>query len=209
MMPQEIQLQLKNILRSIKELPSHIHSYSAFRFLEDTVKAYIKVNPILSELKSETVKNWHWKQLFKALKLENCFNLSEMTIGNVWNLDLKKNEQIIKKIIAQVPDKENENEQIINDSVNDKIPTFEEITLLEKHKSEQIIKDGVAQTFGEMTLKECFTYLLFDNKIVGYIKSVLINTVHAIFTTKVDRALRVLLFIHFLILIFYHIIAVY
>ncbi|CAG8537602.1 36677_t:CDS:10 [Gigaspora margarita] len=144
-MSQEIRLQLKNILRSIKELPSHIQSYSAFKFLEDTVNAYIKVNPILSELKSEAVKNWHWKQLFKALKLENWFNLSEMTV---------------------------------------------EITLLEKHKNEQIMKDGVAQTFGEMTLKECFTYLLFDNKIVGYIKSVLINTVHAIFNTKFIKLLE-------------------
>ncbi|CAG8759205.1 12469_t:CDS:2, partial [Dentiscutata erythropus] len=103
-LPRKIRRQLENILNDIKELPSSIQ---AFEVLVDRVKTYIKINPILSELKSEALKDRHWEQLFKALKLDNCFSLSEMTVGHVWDLDLKKNAKIIKNIVAQASGEEN------------------------------------------------------------------------------------------------------
>ncbi|CAG8621164.1 6805_t:CDS:10, partial [Dentiscutata erythropus] len=162
--PQEIQQQLKNILNSIKELPRRIHSYSAFGFLEDTVKTYIKPNPILYKLKSEALKEHHWRKLFKVIKLENCHNLSEMTVGHVLDFD-----QIIKNIVIQFSDEENENDQIINNALHNTIQASDEVAL-EKHKNEQTLKDVVAQSFGEMTLKELFIYLLSDNNMTSFQK---------------------------------------
>ncbi|CAG8458261.1 9384_t:CDS:2, partial [Cetraspora pellucida] len=99
--PRKIRQQLDNLLNSIKEMPGRIRSYEAFNYVQDTVKTYLKINPVLSELKSEALKERHWRQLFKALKIEGRFHLTEMTVGHVWDFDLKKNEQTIKDIVVQ------------------------------------------------------------------------------------------------------------
>ncbi|CAG8591249.1 25222_t:CDS:2, partial [Racocetra persica] len=99
--PRKIRQQLDNLLSSIKEMPGRIRSYEAFNYVQETVKTYLKINPILSDLKSEALKERHWRQLFKALRVEGRFHLAEMTVGHVWDFDLKKNEQIIKDIVVQ------------------------------------------------------------------------------------------------------------
>ncbi|CAH1756141.1 13650_t:CDS:10 [Entrophospora sp. SA101] len=99
--PRKIRQELDHFIAETKDLPSRVRTYAAFDFTQDTLKEYIKVNPILSELKSEALKDRHWKQLFKALRVEKHFLLPEMTVGNVWELDLKKNDQIIKDIVTQ------------------------------------------------------------------------------------------------------------
>ncbi|CAG8602976.1 14871_t:CDS:10, partial [Gigaspora rosea] len=104
--PRKIRRQLGNLLNDIKELPSSIQ---AFEDLVDSVRAYVKINPILSELKSKALKDHHWNKLFKTLKLENWYNITEMTVGQVWDLDLKKHEKIIKNIVAHASGEENKN----------------------------------------------------------------------------------------------------
>ncbi|CAG8466762.1 5969_t:CDS:10, partial [Racocetra fulgida] len=99
--PRKIRQQLDNLLNSIKEMPGRIRSYEAFNYVQETVKTYLKINPILSDLKSEALKERHWRQLFKALRVEGRFHLAEMSVGHVWDFDLKKNEQIIKDIVVQ------------------------------------------------------------------------------------------------------------
>ncbi|CAG8744802.1 1323_t:CDS:2, partial [Acaulospora colombiana] len=98
--PRKIRQQLDALLTTTKEMPTRMRSYAAFEYVQDTIKQYIKINPILAELKSEALKERHWKQLFKVLPRTN-FLFSEMTIGHVWDFDLKKNEQIIKDVVAQ------------------------------------------------------------------------------------------------------------
>ncbi|KAF0541175.1 dynein heavy chain [Gigaspora margarita] len=83
-----------SILGNISDLKSPIFS---IWILGDTVNTYIKVNPILSELKSEALKDRHWKQLFKALELE--------TVSMIGILILKQREPL-KNIIAQVSGEE-------------------------------------------------------------------------------------------------------
>ncbi|CAG8487876.1 5917_t:CDS:10 [Dentiscutata erythropus] len=99
--PRKVRQQLDNLLNDIKKMPGRMHSYKPFEYVQETVKTYLKLNPILSELKSEALKERHWRQLFKALKLDGRFLLSEMTVGHVWDFDLKKNEQVIKDIVVQ------------------------------------------------------------------------------------------------------------
>jgi dynein heavy chain 1, cytosolic len=99
--PRKIRQQLDNLLNSTKEMPSRMRTYAAFEYVQETLKQYIKVNPILSELKSEALRDHHWKQLFKVLRIESRVLLSEMTVGKIWDIDLKKNEQLIREIVAQ------------------------------------------------------------------------------------------------------------
>ena len=55
----------------------------------------------LSDLKSDALKERHWKQLFKTLRVENRWMFSEMTVGHIWDMDLRKNETPVREIITQ------------------------------------------------------------------------------------------------------------
>lgn len=92
---------LDGLLTSTKEMPSRMRQYAAFEYVQETLKNYIKVNPIMTELKSEALRERHWRQLFKALRVDGRFSIVEMTVGNVWDMDVKRNESIIKDIIVQ------------------------------------------------------------------------------------------------------------
>ena len=58
---------------------------------------YVQVNVLIVELKSEALKERHWKQLTRRLNVK--WVLSELTLGHVWDIDLQKNEHIVKDII--------------------------------------------------------------------------------------------------------------
>ncbi|CAB4481707.1 unnamed protein product [Rhizophagus irregularis] len=99
--PRKIRQQLDNLINSTKEMPSRMRTYAAFEYVQETMKQYIKVNPILSELKSDALKDRHWKQLFKVLRFEGRVSSSDMTVGQIWDMDLKKNETVIREVVAQ------------------------------------------------------------------------------------------------------------
>lgn len=52
---------------------------------------------MIVELKSDALKERHWKQLMKQLKVN--WVLSDLTLGQVWDVNLQKNEAIVKDII--------------------------------------------------------------------------------------------------------------
>ena len=52
---------------------------------------------LVVELKSEAVKERHWKQLMRRLHIN--WVLSELTLGHLWDIDLLKNEPIIKDVL--------------------------------------------------------------------------------------------------------------
>jgi len=62
-----------------------------------TIYCLFQVNMLVVELKSEALKERHWKQLTRRLGVK--WVLSELTLGHVWDIDLQKNEHIIKDII--------------------------------------------------------------------------------------------------------------
>jgi dynein heavy chain 1 len=80
-------------------MPSRMRQYSAFEFVTDTIRSHLKTNSIIAELKSEALRDRHWRQLFKILKSSQ--GLSSLTLGQVYDLDLKRNEVLIKEVITQ------------------------------------------------------------------------------------------------------------
>ncbi|CAG8454634.1 4044_t:CDS:10, partial [Ambispora gerdemannii] len=99
--PRKIRTSLDNLLSSTKEMPTRMRQYAAFEYVQLALRDYIKINPLLSDLKSEALKERHWKQLFKQLRAEGRFLLSEMTVGHLWDMDLRKNETVIRDIVVQ------------------------------------------------------------------------------------------------------------
>jgi dynein heavy chain 1 len=80
-------------------MPSRMRQYSAFEFVTDRIRSHLKTNSIIAELKSEALRDRHWRQLFKILKSSQ--GLSSLTLGQVYDLDLKRNEVLIKEVITQ------------------------------------------------------------------------------------------------------------
>lgn len=56
-----------------------------------------QVNVHIVELKSEALKERHWKQLMKQLRVK--WVLSDLTLGAVWDVDLVKNEGLVRDVI--------------------------------------------------------------------------------------------------------------
>lgn len=59
--------------------------------------AYFQVNMLIIELKSDALKERHWRQLMRKLRVN--WVLSEVSLGQVWDVDLQANEGVVKDII--------------------------------------------------------------------------------------------------------------
>ncbi|KAJ1659203.1 dynein heavy chain [Dispira simplex] len=99
-LPRKTRQQLDGLLASTKEMPNRMRQYAAFEFMQDTLRQYLKVNPLLSELKSDALRERHWRQLFKSLRIDGRLLLSELTLGQLWDLDLRRNESLVREVIT-------------------------------------------------------------------------------------------------------------
>jgi dynein heavy chain 1 len=96
--PRKIRSVLESLLASIKDMPVKVRQYSAFEHLSDYIKALVKVNSVVGDLKSEALRERHWNMLIKRLNV--TMFLADITLGYIWALDLKKNEPIIRDVIT-------------------------------------------------------------------------------------------------------------
>lgn len=55
------------------------------------------MNTLVVALKSKAVKERHWMQLMKRLPVS--WVLCDLTLGQLWDLDLQKNEAVIKDVL--------------------------------------------------------------------------------------------------------------
>ncbi|KAJ3032718.1 hypothetical protein HDV00_007194 [Rhizophlyctis rosea] len=98
--PRKVRQRLDELLNSMKEMPSRMRQYAAFEYVQEVLKGYLKVNPLISDLKSDALRGRHWRQIFKALKLEGNVSFTELTVGHLWDVDLKKFENPVREVIT-------------------------------------------------------------------------------------------------------------
>ncbi|KDN53572.1 putative cytoplasmic dynein heavy chain 1 [Tilletiaria anomala UBC 951] len=98
--PRKIRQQLDALLNQTKELPSRMRQYAAFEHVQDVLRTLLKCNILVSDLKSEAMRERHWRSLYKQLKVQAHYTPSTMTLGTVWDLDLKKHENTVKAVLA-------------------------------------------------------------------------------------------------------------
>ncbi|KAI0762764.1 dynein heavy chain protein 1 [Fomes fomentarius] len=99
--PRKLRQQLDGLLSSTKEMPTRMRQYAAFEYVQDVLRGLLKSNTLIGELKSEALKDRHWKQLFKVLRVPSQISLPLMTLGHVYDMDLRRNENLIKEVIIQ------------------------------------------------------------------------------------------------------------
>jgi len=97
--PRKIRGELDNLLTQLKSLPGKLKQYASYEHIKTTLTDYTKVNSILIELKSEAIKERHWKSLIKALALPPLYlNTQELTLGHIWDINLPRNKQTINDV---------------------------------------------------------------------------------------------------------------
>ena len=99
--PRKIRSKVDDLIKSTKDMPSRMRQYAAFEHVQSVLRGFLKVNPILSDLKSDAIRERHWHKIYKQIKPQKRFSPSSMTLGDVWDLNLVATEAIVKDIIAQ------------------------------------------------------------------------------------------------------------
>lgn len=59
---------------------------------------YKKINKIIKELKTEAIKEHHWNQILKKIKLIKKYK--NLNVGDLYKHNLKKYEKILNDIIS-------------------------------------------------------------------------------------------------------------
>ncbi|KAI0242051.1 dynein heavy chain [Massospora cicadina] len=98
--PHKVRQQLNLFIQDTQAFSARMRQYSAYDYVRQTLHGYLDVNPLLGELKSEALRDRHWRQLFKRLRCEGRFLLSEMALGHIWDLDLRANEAPVREVIT-------------------------------------------------------------------------------------------------------------
>ena len=99
--PRKLRQSLDGLVKMTKEMPSRMRQYAAFEYVQNELKQKIKANALLSDLKSDAVRERHWIKIYKALKPHKRYSETSMTLGDVWGLQLASSESTIRDIIIQ------------------------------------------------------------------------------------------------------------
>lgn len=96
--PRKLRQQIDTLAGQLKELPARFRQYASYEHVKKMLQTQAKMNILVTELKSEALKERHWKQLMRKLNVN--WVMSEMTLGQVWDIDLQKNEEIMRDVLA-------------------------------------------------------------------------------------------------------------
>ncbi|CAH7685017.1 dynein heavy chain, N-terminal region 1-domain-containing protein [Phakopsora pachyrhizi] len=99
--PRKLRQSLETLLAATRDMPSRMRQYQAFEFVQEKIRFHQKSVALVGELKSDALRERHWKMLYKNLRLSGHYSPSQMTLGTIWDMDLKKNESTIRQVLAQ------------------------------------------------------------------------------------------------------------
>jgi dynein heavy chain 1 len=97
--PRKIRTALEHLINQLKNLPARVRSYPSYEVTMENVKGYLKGNKHITNLKSDSLKERHWKQLIRELGVDWVF--ADMTLGDVWDVDMTKNDKKLGEIMLQ------------------------------------------------------------------------------------------------------------
>jgi len=99
--PRKLRQSIDGLIKMTKEMPSRMRQYAAFEHIQSVLRQFLKVNPLLSDMKSEAVRERHWNKIYKALKPGKRYSPVSMSLGDVWDLQLASSEAVIRDIVTQ------------------------------------------------------------------------------------------------------------
>lgn len=99
--PRKIRSSVDGLIKMTREMPSRMRQYAAFEHMQTVLRQLLKSNSLLSDLKSDAIRDRHWTKIFKEVGSGKRYSPSAMTLGDVWDLNLVATEVIIRDIITQ------------------------------------------------------------------------------------------------------------
>jgi dynein heavy chain 1, cytosolic len=98
--PKKIRSILEDLsTRTKQSVPIEMQKYEIYQQISLNLKTIIKNHQILTDLRSEVLKERHWSLLMKQMNVH--WNLNDLNLGQLWDIDLIKYEKIIKDILVQ------------------------------------------------------------------------------------------------------------
>ncbi|KAJ3049329.1 hypothetical protein HK097_009672, partial [Rhizophlyctis rosea] len=186
--PRKVRGRLDELLGSMKEMPSRMRQYAAFEYVQEVLKGYLKVNVLISDLKSDALRERHWRSIFKVLKLEGVVSFSELTVGHLWDVDLRKLEGNVREVIT-VAQGEMALEEFLK-QVKETWSTYE-IELVQYQNKCRLIKgwDDLFAKCGEnlnslVAMKHSPYYKVFEEDASAWEDK--LNRVHVLFDVWID-----------------------
>ena len=79
--PRKLRQQMDLLLNQLKDLLTGLWQYASYEYVKKLIQSFQKVNMLIVELKSDALKDRHWKILCKQLRVS--WVLSELTLGQV------------------------------------------------------------------------------------------------------------------------------
>ena len=95
--PRKVKQALDGLLTALRSLPGEVHQYEMYEALRDRIQGYKRPRGLLSDLKSDALKERHWTQVFRVLKLRT--SMARLTLGRVWDCDLAAHEAALQEIM--------------------------------------------------------------------------------------------------------------
>lgn len=99
--PRKLRASINGLIETTKNLPSRMRQYAAYEHMQTVLKQHLKAITILSDLKSDAIKERHWEKLWKDLKPGRRYSPSSTILNDVWQLNLIASEVIIRAVITQ------------------------------------------------------------------------------------------------------------
>jgi len=83
----------------MRQFPNRVRLYAAYTHLHDVIKSFIAGYGILNDLKTDALKERHWKTILDLLKLSGVV-FRELTIGMLWENGLLEQKKGILEILS-------------------------------------------------------------------------------------------------------------
>ena len=97
--PDKIKRELDDGLNQMVLLPPKMRTYDAYEIVKNKIQHLKKVNTIISDLRTEAIKDRHWRQILQKVGIHKGVN--EMILDDFWRANLLKNEKQLNEIIMQ------------------------------------------------------------------------------------------------------------
>jgi dynein heavy chain 1, cytosolic len=94
----KIRRGLDDLLASMRSLPNRIRQYDAYVQMHDSAKGYSAGHSFLSELKTDALKERHWKNIFQRLGIRVPF--MDLTVGILWDHGVLTRKKDVSEILV-------------------------------------------------------------------------------------------------------------
>ncbi|RHY29832.1 hypothetical protein DYB32_004823 [Aphanomyces invadans] len=95
--PRKLRKQLDDLIDTLKRFPARMQQYEAFDYFTNTIQSYKTINGLLSDLKSDSIRERHWKQILRLLHVTSSF--TELSLRHLWDGKLTLHDTSLKEII--------------------------------------------------------------------------------------------------------------